>query len=498
VLRSQMPGYRPGDPAAVAAEHSAAAEEAVREGAKIARTQEKRLWNRPSLVRPNVSTHTTKSAVRDLAHSVAQGHEPDLNIDAVNHSRIQSVIRTAERLPDKAAANQINDVAHEFGKIARDHTLPGDVRAAAGRMRDAARGGLMDAPEISGRPPVTTTPGWGVNPTTGHTEWLKGGTTPAISPDPVLVRDFREANRFTRRKHDVFDHAGFDKIWARNSSGNLTLNEGEGLGRFFNFGTGRLRQGEIKEAAKMLDDIGSSWHALGDPRFNPADAAQVRQELVDNTRGYLTATLLQHVLHSSAFDETGERAVDMAKLRVSLNRNRQMLIDSGAYTPPQLAMWNRIFDMTNRIQEAQRRGGTISSKTYEGLTSDHKFLDALFGSQIGRWVMTTGAAAGGEWAGHAIGGMLGVPGVGSLVGTGVGVLIEKAVEGLARMPRQEALRLLDQALNGDPQLANDLMKTAAKGAQISDKFRQYLQHIIAVSAGHIGADYAYSATPVRH
>lgn len=488
-LRSQVPGVAPGEPVSVAVQRSTDAEAAIRQAAKVARSEEKRLWNRPSLQRPTVTTGSTKVHVNDLAQAIRDA-EPGLNTDALNNGSIQSVIRAANNLPDRAAANQINGIASQFGRIARNHTLPGEVRAVAGRLQRAAQDGLMNAPEVVGRPPQIQPRGWHTDHT-GKTVWHNGGVTPAIRPDPQLVRDMRAARDFTKRKADVFGHASFDSIWQRNSYGNQTLPEGTGLGKFFNFSTGTMKPGQIKDAAKFMDDIATEWRKLGHASFDPADAVMARQEMVDNTRDFITASLLQHVSHPSQLDDLGDRMLQMGRLRTAIARNRRMLTDSGVYTPAQLDMWDRIAETAQMIQQAQQKGAPIGSPTYSRVVGDKRFMDALFGGPIRRYLLT--GAAGtlvGGLSSHLMG--MGEFG-GALLGDVGGMALNAAAEHIFNASRTEVLRLLDEALR-DPAIAQDLMrKVSGGGTNFSAVTKRYLQKlglIPGITGAHVGAAYA--------
>src|SRR5215472_11965968 len=266
-LRTAVPGHVPGVQADVITATSTRAEQAIRRAQEISGREERRLWNTPHMTRPNVSTNSTKAYVNDLGHTI-RTNEPGLMTDALSDGRIQSVIRAANALPDHAAANQINGIA--------------------------AQDGLWAAPEIAGAPSQIIPRGWRTDPS-GQMVWHNGGVTPAIRPNPQLVRDMREARAFTQREAQTLGHANFDAIFSRNSYGNQTLTPGSGLNRFFNFSTGRMAQGNVRDVDAFLSDIGRQWARLGDPAFNAADTALVRDELAQNTRQWLTASLLSKV-----------------------------------------------------------------------------------------------------------------------------------------------------------------------------------------------------------
>jgi hypothetical protein len=333
-----------------------------------------------------------------------------------------------------------------------------------------------------------------VDKNTGKMKWHPGGVETEIRPDPQLVRDMREARDFTKRKADVFGHASFDSIWAKNSYGNQTLTEGEGLSKFFNFRTGTMKPGQIKDAAKLLDDVSTEWNRLArSGLYDHAEADLVRDDLVENTRDFITASLLHNVSHpSNTIEATGERALQFGKLRTAISRNRSMLQDSGMYTPAQLDMWDRTAKVASMIHSAQEKGTPIGSPTYSRMTGDSKFMDLFFGGPIRRMLMTgtAGSLIGGA-ASHVMG--LGEWG-GAMLGEAGGVALQAVMEKVYGASREEVLQLLDQAIN-NPQIAKDLMQTASKNAKFSDATRRWMHQIMAVTGAHVGADYVPQAAP---
>jgi len=483
-LRTAVPGHVPGVQADVITATSTRAEQAIRRAQEISGREERRLWNTPHMTRPNVSTNSTKAYVNDLGHTI-RTNEPGLMTDALSDGRIQSVIRAANALPDHAAANQINGIASQFGRIARDHTAPGEVRAVAGRLQRAAQDGLWAAPEIAGAPSQIIPRGWRTDPS-GQMVWHNGGVTPAIRPNPQLVRDMREARAFTQREAQTLGHANFDAIFSRNSYGNQTLTPGSGLNRFFNFSTGRMAQGNVRDVDAFLSDIGRQWARLGDPAFNAADTALVRDELAQNTRQWLTASLLSKVA-GAAEDSTGNKMLQMGKLRDAIRSNRNMLERSGTYTPAQMDMWDRVADTAAMIHNAVYRGKPIGSPTFTRLMSEHRFVDLLFGGPIRRLVTTEAFSGALGWAGaHLMGGetLTGI-GLADIAGIGLNVLMEHLYAGR----RTQVLELLDEAFN-NPAIAQDLMQSARRAAQWSDATRRWTAKIMAITGPRVGAAYA--------
>lgn len=141
-------------PEQAAAEASAAATEGVGKAAQVIAGEEKRLWNKPSLLKPNVSTVTVKQKLEAEVHRMVD-EEPGLSLAIKESPRLRQIIGFMYGMPAKAAANQINAVSSRFRKIARDYTENGDVRHIATRLANAVQEGVWEAPEVAGRAPVS-------------------------------------------------------------------------------------------------------------------------------------------------------------------------------------------------------------------------------------------------------------------------------------------------------------------------------------------------------
>ena len=141
-------------PEVIAGRGSTAATGAVQQAAKIIASEEGRVWNKPSLTEPRVSSETGKRLVEAEVRALRRD-QPGLALALDESAALQRTIRELELMPEKAAANQLNAISSRFRRIARDPGEAADVRLVATRLANAAQEGIWQAPEVAGRAPAT-------------------------------------------------------------------------------------------------------------------------------------------------------------------------------------------------------------------------------------------------------------------------------------------------------------------------------------------------------
>ena len=141
-------------PEVIAGRGSTAATGAVQQAAKIIASEEGRVWNKPSLTEPRVSSETGKRLVEAEVRALRRD-QPGLALALDESAALQRTIRELELMPEKAAANQLNAISSRFKRIARDPGEAADVRLVATRLANAAQEGIWQAPEVAGRAPAT-------------------------------------------------------------------------------------------------------------------------------------------------------------------------------------------------------------------------------------------------------------------------------------------------------------------------------------------------------
>lgn len=143
------------EPEEAAAAASGRATAATQRAAHIINTEERRVWNKPSLTKPNISTWVMKQSVDDEIAAMVRD-DPALALAYRRSADLQDTVRGIHLMPRKIAANQLNNVGPSlFKAIARDPNENGRVREVARRLTYAAEKGIWDAPEVIGRAPAT-------------------------------------------------------------------------------------------------------------------------------------------------------------------------------------------------------------------------------------------------------------------------------------------------------------------------------------------------------
>lgn len=275
-------------------------------------------------------------------------------------------------------------------------------------------------------------------------------------PNPELVRDLKAARDFTRREHEVLDHAGFDAIFRRNSSGNETVVPGTALSKFYDFKNGVEKPGSIDNLNKFLGDIKSEWLKLGIEEragtFDPASIQQVRDDLVQNTRDYMISQFLAGV-SSADVDLAGDRLVRLAQAARWLETNRAMLQKTGMFDASQIDLLQRWEQTARMIAAGAERGKPVGSPTFTRLAGKN-WADLFMGPLL-RFGVRTGI---GGTIGFLTGGVVGEEKLGAILGA-EGNVGDRIIDAFYRLPKEKLTEKLYEAAF-DPVIAADLMKPA--------------------------------------
>jgi len=463
-------------PEAEATRASTAATSAVQEAARLSNVEEKRVWNKPTLGEPRLSSSSPKQYVADMVDDLRR-NEAGLALAIDESGALKRTLSELTGMPDKVAANQINAISSRFRKIARAPAESPDVRLVATRLANATQEGIWNAPEVAGRPAQTAP---AVTEThvlpDGTTEQVQIGarTTPEIKPDPELTRDLRAARAFTKEEAQTIGHASFDNILRRNSYGNETVVPGTALNRFFDFASGSERPGDIKDLSRFLDDIRSEWIKTGNlgEKYDPDTIAAVRADLEKNAKDFIASKFLSAV-SGAAEDMSGTRIMAAAKTAKWLETNRGLLQRTGLYTGPQIDAWNDMLTTARMVARGNELGRPVGSPTYSRLMGN-RWLD-VFMSPLTHFVASSalGGVIGGT-LGHFVGeGALGA--ILGMEGGGVGsVLLQR----LYAAPKEMVLQRLDEAIR-NPAIAKDLMMQASARASFSPATRAWMRGFLA-------------------
>ena len=139
----------------IASRASTAATRALQKAAEIFNTEERRLWNKPSLTEPNVSSSTMKQLVDAEIAGLARDN-PALALVYRRSADLRDIVQGIHLMPTKTSASQLNSVGPSmFKAIARDPLEDGRVRAVALRLGGASQRGIWEAPEVVGVKPAT-------------------------------------------------------------------------------------------------------------------------------------------------------------------------------------------------------------------------------------------------------------------------------------------------------------------------------------------------------
>jgi len=447
-------------PTVESARASTAAERRIKQARDIIRTEEERVWNKPSLTKPTISTSTSKKMVGD-AWSDIKRTEAGLADAAEKEGTIPRILRDLDDFAPKMSAQEINSIRSRFLRLARDPSAPGDVRLAARKLAAAAEKGLWGAPEVvgvaaPGIPTGRTILARDANGILRPTPEMSG----AIRPDPELVRDMKASRAFTKQEAEVLNHDSFENIFRRNSSGNATATEGVGLDKFFDFQNGVMKPGGITNLTKFLDDIKSSWSRLSAAeragKYNPATIGPVMNDLRQNTWDFLMSQMMERASQAGA-DIRGQPRIAYAALDQWITRNLPMLERSGIGTPAQLAGLRRLGQLAERINAATTSGRTPGSDTWRNIMSGRTWLDVFMSPWVARVAgVGVGAGLGYVLGDTSLGGILPAVEGGAAGGTAMEVL-----QRMYESPREMTQRFVYEGLN-NPDIAKDLMQKASR------------------------------------
>ena len=458
---------------------SAAATGAVQQAAGIIGREESRLWNTPAMSRPIITTNAVRGTVARGAADVIRS-DPGLGAAIQQSGSIKAALKILDLMPQKVAAKDLNAVASALRRIQRDPRELGADRVAAGRLAQVVQDAIWSAPEVAGTPARLIPQQMAEWHEAGGVVPAGAGTprvAPGIKPDPDLVRDLTAARAFTKREAQVLGHASFDNILRRNSQGNETVTPGTAMAPFYDFANGVERPGAITNVMKFLDDIGSEWRRLGIAKaggdFDPVALENVRNELGQGARDYITAKMLDRVF-GVARDMTGERNIQAGQIANWIEKNRGMITRTGLFSPAQLDLWDRLRQTGMMIHRGYELGRAVGSPTYTRLMHPTRYLD-LFVSPATRAVVGTAAGA---LVGSSLG-TLGEVGIGALLGIGAERVGPALMHKLYQTPRSVLIQKIDQAIR-DPAIAGDLMRRMDGRGPISDRTKAWARSFLAI------------------
>jgi hypothetical protein len=300
-----------------------------------------------------------------------------------------------------------------------------------------------------------------------------------VPADPQLTKDLAAARAFTRREHEVLDHASIQAILKRNGAGNFTVTEGTALNPFFDFANGVEKPGAPANVTKFLDDIEGSWRKLSvlerGKSFDPDHVAAVKGELAKNARDFMMAKFLAGV-SSINTDHMGAGLIEMAKAAAFLRKNIPMFRASEMFTDDQidgLLNWERTARMIARGNEM---GRTPGSPTYKLLFGSGQPWMNLF---ISPWLRRGGAMAVDAGVATAVGSMFGHAGLGLMAGlVEHGVASQLLLDRFYSMPHARLIERLDEAM-GNPQIAADLMRNqSANPGTFSEATKAWVRSLL--------------------
>jgi hypothetical protein len=298
-----------------------------------------------------------------------------------------------------------------------------------------------------------------------------------IPANPALAKDLRAAREFTKREAQTLGHATFDNIMRRNSHGNETVVPGTALNKFFDFTNGVERPGAIRDVSRFLDDIRSEWLKLDAAErggaFNPDAIAQVKADLIKNSRDFIIAKML-HTVSSRAFsDEAGNPMLMPGKVASWLKTNQEMLRRSGMFDENQLGVLDGIMRTAQMIQRGRQTGAPIGSPTYTRATGPNWL--GVFVGPLGRILGSRATSIG---LGALTGGMVHHETLGAILGLETGNIMER----LYAVPHAKLLASLDEAIR-DPQVAAFLMQKAGSAPKggTPEPVRRWLRALLAIS-----------------
>jgi hypothetical protein len=303
-----------------------------------------------------------------------------------------------------------------------------------------------------------------------------------IKPNPQLVRDLNAARAFTKREAETLGHASFDNIVRRNSRGNETVVPGTAMSKFFDFANGVERPGAIANVSKFLGDIRSEWSKMSmaqrGNQFDPREIDAAKHELEQGTRNYLFGKMMDAITNVTP-DMTGARSVQWRQAVDWLDTNRDMLRDTGLFTPDQLDLLDRFRATANAISLGKTLARTEGSPTFARAVNPVRFVDTLLGPISGRLMTVAGAAAIGAFTTH----VLGEVAIGGMIATEMSGAPRQALMSLLyRTPRAKLLEALGEAYR-NPVIARDLAQRldAPTPSRFAPETREWLRSLLATA-----------------
>lgn len=415
-------------------EASGRLQDAFRRAWNVFKQEEGRLWNTPNLAGKRMD-------IPDLVARVTRARNalpPRVTRQIRGNAALQGTLDDIANLPAHATVADINAIRSDLLGIARTATDNFDRKVAGDMAAELTR-----AIE----------------------------NNPAMRSDPAAWADYLAARNFTRQMWQTIGQRPFQNII---KAGSDQRSAGPNLFAFGPQRTGERIPGGVADVIDGLNNIRQQWTALGRGGFDPRVAEAAQRELGQGAVDYIINSMIRPIEQS----QTGAEVGHLNRLVQWIDANRGWLLNSRLLAPEQVELLRAIRDsaaMGARV--GNLRGGRGSETAERLLGGGHRAID-IFSTALNKymWGLTGAGAAAlfGHWAETLSGAALGV---------GAAHVGQALLHRLYEMPAEQLRQRLIEA-SQNPEIARDLLKTAADFKNLSEATRRWLQAFSAELGAH--------------
>lgn len=486
-----------------AADASATFTNALRQGQKVAGSEEGRLWTVPKLAQAQVTVEPVQQAVNQTVAGMDPVFRESMS------PQLKALVNQLNSAPG-TTVRDLNGIRSKLESVART-SLDGSERSTARSLSDAFMTGMDKVPQIAGETqdsflqraedlqkslnqatarraeidadfrtaqPVA---GQQIDPTSQigrildnlrnqrasaetQVNTLSGrlANLRPIASDPEIASSYQTARDYTRQMRTMFGAPDAAALLNKNAAGVFTKDPSEGARQFFNFSNGSP---EGPQSIAQLSDF------VGQLKAQPM-AAQVSGDMRDAARSYVASALTK-----AARAEEGQN-FNAKTMQDFLRTNGPWIKSSGLFEQPQIDAADHLLNYADMLRRPDQLMRQVNSSTQARLARQDTFVDQIINPTV-RHIAEVGATIGGAHSHGLKGGI-----VGMMMGGGLENLSNKA-EGAMRQLMAEALL--------DPSVAKGLMMkaSAANRMMMSPQARRAIDTAKASVAATIASEGAF-------
>lgn len=398
----------------------------LREGRKVAGSEENRLWTVPKLAELPVTPDPVRGAVNEAVGAM----DPVLR-DSMP-PRLRALVNRLNNAKD-TTVRDLNGIRSDLEQVARTSN-DGAERSMARTISDSFMKGMDQVPEIVGIPAVNTTASTETHfiPGVGDVPVQIGATAkPGTSPDPEIASAYQSARDYTRQMRTMFGAPDPSSLLARNAAGVPRVDASEGARRFFNFSNGS------PEGPKSIAQLADFIDTLKAQPMAPKIAGQMR----DSARSFVASALTDAARANEGQNFNPKTMQDF------LRDNGPWIKSSGLFEKPQIDAATDLMSYADMLRRPEQLLRQSNSMTQPRAAREATFIDQVMSPWVRHLAAVVPLVGGAHQHGF----------LGGAIGTVLGGGFEHVVTGAETAMRD----LMAQALM-DPQVAQALrMKASA-------------------------------------